>query len=150
MASLRHNATPKTEATWHLMGAEIERRMREKGISIAQMAERVDATYETMRRILRGMNLPSVPRLRMICAELEWNLDEALEMRKMDQVRSKFGSVEVGGVLRVVDPDLERMVNDWDTLSSAQKEVVVAQFEVYRAMNSDGSASHKASAVATQ
>lgn len=99
------------------------------------MARKTDSSYETMRRILRGMNLPSLPRLRMICDVVGWNFEEAKNLRTLDEVQNRYGSVEASGILTRVSPDLQHIIDSWEMLTDAQRDVVVAQLDLYLSMN---------------
>jgi transcriptional regulator with XRE-family HTH domain len=128
---------PEEHVTNAKFGSALESKMKEKGLTIYELAKKTDSSYETMRRILRGMNLPSLPRLRMICAEVGWDFEEAKNLKNLDEVQNKYGSVETSGILRRVDTDLQHIIESWTTLSPAQKDVVVAQLDLYLSMGSE-------------
>jgi transcriptional regulator with XRE-family HTH domain len=106
---------PKT-----LLSLRIYERMKEKGLTVQQLAEATDVVYETMRIIVTGQRPPGRLRLREICRILSLDFAETNEMLIIEQVKRKFGRVPSGTMTK--DPELRKIEEIWPFLLPEEKE----------------------------
>jgi hypothetical protein len=66
---------------------------------VLKLAEELDATYEHVRKIVRGIGFPSKRMLKDICSALDLNFEEMNRLAVSDRIEKKYGSVpaEISG-----------------------------------------------------
>lgn len=101
--------------------------MEDRGVSIRDLAKKIEVTYEHMRRIVRGAGEPSKYVLKLICDELKLPYKELLDVAKATEMQEKYGDLPV--VLAGKKPGMEPIDRVWDQLTEDQQEgmVVLAQ-----------------------
>jgi transcriptional regulator with XRE-family HTH domain len=101
------------------IGQAILNRMEERGVSIRDLAGRLEVTYEHARRITKGESVPSKYVLKLLCEYLDMDFAAAEKLRNMDRIQAKFGDLplELSGKIADLDP-LERV---WNQLTPEQK-----------------------------
>lgn len=121
-----------TELSQTVIGQMIADKMEEKGLSIKDLAVKLDITYEHVRRIVRGEGVPAKYSLRAICEILGISFREAERVATADKVRKKYGAsyLEVQGK----KPSLEPLERIWEALTNDQQKdiIVMAQGWVKR------------------
>jgi transcriptional regulator with XRE-family HTH domain len=117
------------------LGARLQEIAQQKGYSIEKITEQTDVGYEQIRRILRGLAIPSKPVLRQICEFLKLNFDEFNRIRSRDEIRKKHGV----GMLRDFNPenDLAKLEAAWPTLRGEQKRLLLGMLESFLKENSN-------------
>jgi transcriptional regulator with XRE-family HTH domain len=66
----------------------VRQKMDEHGYTANEMAQKLNFTYEHMRRILNGRGFPAVPHtLRQMCKILDLPYDEALEAMREEKIK---------------------------------------------------------------
>jgi transcriptional regulator with XRE-family HTH domain len=102
------------------LSLRIYERMKEKGLSVHQLADSTDVVYETMRMIVTGQRPPGKLRLREICRVLSLDFEETNDMLIIEQVKRKFGRVPSG--TQTKDPELRKIEEIWPFLLPEEKE----------------------------
>ena len=104
-----------------------------KGASIKDLSIRAETTYEHMRRIVRGDNVPSKHILRALCTYLDVPYREAEKLAAADRIQKKFGTIpqELSGKKPGLDP-VERV---WDNLTPEQQQSVIMMVQAMAKQN---------------
>lgn len=104
---------------------ELQKRMDEVGVSIRDVALNTGATYEHIRRIVRGLVTPSKYLLKEICVFLQMDLSEAQELVAADQLTKKYGTMpeRLAGKIE----DLQPLEILWPYLTDEQKQTLTVQ-----------------------
>lgn len=100
------------------MGAIISEGMSQKGMTIGDLAEKLDIAYESCRRYVKGAPAAK-PILRTMCKVLDLDFNALLKMTAETQIRRKHGEA----YLQVVgkNPELEKIEQAWKYLTPEQK-----------------------------
>ncbi len=116
---------------------QIALRLREamdrENISIAQLAQQIDMTYEYTRRLVKGINIPSRALLKVVCARFGWDFDEVYRTVVQDKFRLANGAP--GALAQDLNPEVEPFEKAWHLLDIDQKEILLAQFKLFLAQN---------------
>lgn len=122
-----------TQNTPTMLSDLIAEAMTEKNLSIRGMAEKVDLTYEHMRRIAKGESVPSTVILRAICKVLDIDFDTAQRFAVASKIREKYGNIpaEIAGK----EPELEPIERAWQHLTDAQKQDAVTMIQGWAKRN---------------
>jgi hypothetical protein len=112
-----------------LISSRIQSAMDEKGYSIRNLVELVEGSYENMRRVVKGLSVPSVSLLRSVCEILDLPNAEMERLSKADKIRNKYGTVplELSGKIASLEP-VERV---WNDLSLEQQAAVVDMVQTW-------------------
>jgi len=97
--------------------------MLERNISVAELAKRVEVTYEAVRRIAGGSQPPSKRLLKDICVVLGLDFQTVDNMRKAEQIRRKHGALPPE--LTNKNPELQPIEDLWDFLTLEDKEQII-------------------------
>jgi transcriptional regulator with XRE-family HTH domain len=103
-------------------GTGLRSAMDAKGVSAKDLADRVNITYEHVRKLIRGDAYPSKALLTLICQTLSWDPDKATQLASTDKIERKFGGVPA--LLAGKNPELVEIERHWDYLTPEQKETV--------------------------
>jgi len=104
----------------------LNERMREKGMSIRELAGLVGVTYEHARRLSRGLSVPSRYMCRVICEALDLNFAEVYPGVVKDSVERRYGkSVKPEEIDGHVDP-VHKL---WGRLTPSQQRDFFTQME---------------------
>jgi transcriptional regulator with XRE-family HTH domain len=120
--------TPGTLTAQKLLDA-----MEEKGMSIKELAEKSDTTYEHIRKILRGGSFPSKYMIRVLSELLNIKKSELEQLVAADQIRQKYGKIPA--ILSGKNPELEPVERIWNNLTPAQQADFVAQMQAVAKRN---------------
>jgi Helix-turn-helix domain len=82
---------PITSKRLGFFNAKLEHRMNELGLSARELADRVPATYEHIRKLLAGCCLPSDSMLEKLCDALNLNKKEICRRVQKDRLIFRFG-----------------------------------------------------------
>ena len=115
---LQNENLPKTE-----FAAKLNQVMTEQGLTIDDIREITQSTYETARRFVRGISSPSQPVAKLVAQHFKWDLKEVQGMIIRDRERVKHG--DLLDVAHSVDPDITKVTRSWPLLTKAQKKVVL-------------------------
>ncbi len=83
------------------------------------LAQKLDLSYEHVRRIARGENTPSAFVLKPICEILDMDFTEAERLAKSQRIRRRYGAVQVEFRDRV--PGLQEVERLWGRLNETQR-----------------------------
>lgn len=119
---------PKTQ-----LAIRIQQAMDSENMSLQDAASAFNLTYEYARRVIRGMNVPSKSVLKLMCQHWKWDYDEMAVLRVQDLFRQKNGVV--GAIAQEMSPEVEPFVRGWRLLEPAQKEILLAQLNMFVAGN---------------
>ncbi len=103
-------------------GTGLRSAMDAKGLSARDLADRAKITYEHVRKLIRGDAYPSKSLLRVICQELDWDPERALQLSHTDKIERKFGGVPA--MLAGKNPELSEIERHWEYLNDEQKNTV--------------------------
>lgn len=119
---------PRTQIALKLQSA-----MDNERLSLHDLAKEFGMTYEYMRRLVRGLNVPSKTVLRLVSQRFGWDFDEAEKLLVGDRFRMKNG--EHGAIAQEINPEVEPFERGWHLLAETQKESLLAQFNLFLAQN---------------
>lgn len=122
------NEVPKTQMAVLLLQV-----MQEEGLSINDLANEFDMTYEYMRRLVQGKGAMSKPVLRNMAARFKWDYKEVEKLLVQDRFRLKNG--EHGALAQEVTPGTEVFVRGWNLLTKRQQDVLTEQLEMFVKQN---------------
>jgi transcriptional regulator with XRE-family HTH domain len=107
--------------------------MEERGVSIRDLAKKLDLSYEHVRRIVRGITIPSTALLLMMCSELGLDKTAMLAAARMTKVLKDYGGIppELIGHKAGLEP-IERV---WDRLTDDQQKDAVTMIEGWARRN---------------
>jgi transcriptional regulator with XRE-family HTH domain len=106
-------------------GERIQERMDELGLSIKDVADKAESTYEHIRKITRGTSFPSKYFIRVLAEILDMKKEELEELVTIDQIMHKHGKT----INRIVgkNPELEPIEKVWVKLTKDQKADFISQ-----------------------
>jgi transcriptional regulator with XRE-family HTH domain len=116
-----------------ILSRKIQDAMNTQNISIRDIAEKTEGSYENIRRVVKGVSVPSIPLLRSICEILGLDRAAISDIAKGDRIRQKYGSVPIE--LTGKKPSLEPVDRLWDELKPDQQEMVISMVESWAQLN---------------
>jgi|ERR1019366_1362303 transcriptional regulator with XRE-family HTH domain len=114
-------------------GEMLQNAMADKDMSIRDLAEQIGSTYEYMRKLVRGLALPSRYMLNTLVPLLKFDRDAADRLIAADKIEKQHGSIPLE--LSGKDPELEPLERDWKSLTDQQKELLMSQFKSFIVTN---------------
>lgn len=104
------------------LAAAIKTAAEKAGLSLSQLAEKADSSYEQMRKIIRGGTLPSMSLLRVLAQELHADKDEWATLCETDRFYKTYKRMpkEFGQ-----SADLERLQSVFPLLTQGNQDAVV-------------------------
>lgn len=133
---MRHTQREQGDAPDTLISRKIQEAAHVKGMTLVDLAKSVgDGTgsYENMRRVFKGISVPSAYLLRNICDVLDLPRPEMERLAKADKIRLKFGTVPLE--LSGKKPSLEPVDRVWDDLTPEQQGAVVNMVQAWSKQN---------------
>jgi len=115
---MSHEIKPKTP-----LALAIHTRMKEKGLSVHDLADAMDVCYERARTAVTGDSPPSKSLLHNICRVLQLDLEAPDEMLITEQMRRKYGRVP--SRLAGRNPELQPVEELWQFLTPEEKEHII-------------------------
>ena len=111
----------------------LQQRLDDRQMTLKELANEIEASYEHCRKLVRGSASPSPLLLKQICSTLDLDLEKMKRLVTADQNRSRYGTIpdELSGK----NPDLARMERLWPGLNTEQKEVLEVLAETLVARN---------------
>jgi transcriptional regulator with XRE-family HTH domain len=122
-----------TEKIYPLTSDLIEEGMKNKKMSIKDLAIKIDTTYEHVRRLVNGQALPSKFTLKEICNVLGLSYKEAERAATSDRITKKFGTIPLE--LSGKKPGLAPIERVWDNLTEDQQADVVTMVQGWSKRN---------------
>ena len=119
-----------------LFAQELVKRMNELGVTIRDLAEKTEITYESIRKLAHGVAFPSNFVLKEICKILSMDYEHAKKLVVEDRIIKKYGSV--ASVLAGKNPELDEIERFWAHLTDSQKKDIVAMVQVMANRNLQG------------
>jgi transcriptional regulator with XRE-family HTH domain len=119
---------PQTE-----LALALSSRMLANGLSIRDLATKVEVSYEAIRRIIGGSQLPSKRLLKDLCDILQMDFESTDQMRQVEDIRRRHGSLPAK--MTGKNPELQPIEDMWAFLSEAEKEQIVALVRYYAHRN---------------
>lgn len=107
--------------------------MADKNVSIRDLAEHIGSTYEYMRKLVRGLALPSKYMLNTLAPYLGFDIEAAQRLIAADKIIKQHGVIPLE--LSGKDPELEPLERDWQSLSREQKATIMSLFHSFIAQN---------------
>ena len=107
--------------------------MEQREVSIRDLAEHMEATYEHARRMARGESIPSKFLLKELCKFLGIDFHAAEKASTADKIQEKYGTIpqEIAGKTAGLDP-IERV---WPQLTEEQQQSVIVMVQGWVKMN---------------
>jgi len=103
--------------------------MEELNLSIADLAEKVGATYEHVRSLVRGKSVPSKLMVDALAKALKMDSAELERLATADRIRVKFGKIPLE--LAGKNPEMEPLERVWKHLSEEHKADLIAQAQAW-------------------
>lgn len=135
---------PKSEIPATKFGLEIQRLMREHNppMSMIQLSDALGASYEHVRLIVRGKNLPSKYFVTALAKVLEADEARLHEIIKEDRFAKQFGGIiPVSGT---TNPEIQPFERAWPLLEEDQKNHLLRTLAVYITENQQALEDRKA------
>lgn len=110
-------------------GEEMQKRMDALGLSIRDVSDKLGSTYEYVRRMVRGMSLPSKYMIVNLEEILQWHRDEMRPLMVSDKIERQHGGIpaELAGK----NPELAPFEHGWPMLSEHEKEILLNQLNSF-------------------
>jgi len=71
----------------------VNNKLEEKGWSVLRLAEELDATYEHVRKIAKGLTFPSMRFLKDLCRVLGLDYGQMARLVVADKIEKKYGGI---------------------------------------------------------
>jgi transcriptional regulator with XRE-family HTH domain len=115
-------------------------RMKERNISIRELATQSHLSYEFIRKLVRGLSVPSRPVLEGICGVLGLNSTQMARLVDMARLRINYGPIleELTGRT----PALGKAEQFWSQLKPEQREMVIELMSAMTRKNRESRKSH--------
>lgn len=98
--------------------------LRERGMSMRDLAIRLEVTYEYVRRVCNGEVVPAKPMLKLICTELKLNFKDVERLWVTDKITKEYGQIPLE--LAGKKPGMATIERHWDNLTEEQQKDVTA------------------------
>lgn len=109
---------PKTQ-----IAALIQKELKERDMNIGDLRGILGkVAYETVRRYVRGLNIPSNTMLKLLSDSFDWKYEETLAIAESDRLAYRFGN-DTPQILG--DPDIQRINRAWPLLTDIQKKTIM-------------------------
>ena len=115
------------------IAVRLQQAMDAEKFSINDAAREFDLTYEYVRRVVRGLNIPSKTVLILFCQRFKWDYKEMENLLVQDRFRARNG--EFGAVAQQFEPEVQPFERGWSMLDSNQKGILLAQLQLFLAQN---------------
>jgi hypothetical protein len=114
--------------------AALDAQINKRRMSVRKLAEKTDSTYEHMRKLARGLALPSRKLINSIAVALSWDADEATQFVVADKIQKNYGAVpiKISGQINVT---LKPFVNLIPQLTDEQRKMFLEQMRAIIRMN---------------
>jgi transcriptional regulator with XRE-family HTH domain len=124
------------------VGQKMQEQMDSLGLDIKAVADKLGSTYEYVRRMVRGLSIPSKYMVRNVAQILNIDEKEMEEMMVADNIRLKHG--EAGLRVQGKNPELEPFERGWHLLNKQQKEIILTQYKTFVAQQRKHAKARKA------
>ena len=111
----------------------LQQAMDRENLSLHDMTKEFEMSYEYMRRVTKGMNLPSKAVLKHFSHRFRWDYAEMEKLLVQDRFRLKNGAQ--GAIAQEFDPEVEPFEKSFRFLDKSQKEILLAQLNLFLAQN---------------
>ncbi len=102
---------------------ELKIRMLKLGLSIKDVANESGATYEHIRKLCKGLALPSPQLMHHLAKIVGFKVEDAEKMVVADHINAKFGKMPA--MISGKNPELLPIENVWGSLNAGQKQDLV-------------------------
>lgn len=126
--TLKQNAIPAT-----MFSVKLNEAMRDRDLSIRDIAEQTGGSYENIRRIVNGTSIPSEFLLRGICDAVGLDRAGMSQIAKADKIRIKYGTVPLE--LSGKKPGMELLDRVWDDLTPDQQRGITSMAQGWAKQN---------------
>lgn len=116
-----------------LLSVKLQQAMDAAGISIRDVAEQTGSSYENIRRLVKGMSIPSESLLRSICEVVGLDRGEMSKLARADKMRKTYGTVPLE--LAGKKPGMELLERVWDDLTREQQHGITTMAQGWAKMN---------------
>lgn len=112
-----------------IFAVRLRQAMEDHGLSLNDLAKETNHSYEYVRRLIRGLNLPSPNLLKLLCQRFKWDLAEMQDTTTQDRFRKRNGPS--GVIAQPRNPEIEPFEKGWHLLKPSQKAVLLEQLETF-------------------
>jgi len=99
--------------------------VQKKGVSLRDLAAKLDFAYEHMRKLWLGHSAPSKLLLKALCRELDMNFEQAEKAATADRMERKYGKAAFGVLGR--DPRLADIEDLLPQMTKPEWDMFVSQ-----------------------
>lgn len=100
----------------------VQEAMKDQSMSLKDLNESLGITYEHVRKIVKGLTIPSAETAKKFAEVLKLNIKELVDTAMEDKLISKFGSVASKVAGR--NPELDPIDAVWDLLTPDDKQEI--------------------------
>jgi hypothetical protein len=111
----------------------LQQAMDRENLSLHDMTKEFDMSYEYMRRVSKGINLPSKTVLKLFSHRFRWDYAEMEKLLVQDRFRMKNGVQ--GAIAQEFDPEVEPFEKCFRLLDESQKKILLAQLNLFVTQN---------------
>lgn len=126
--TVKENERPAT-----MYSVKLNEAMKAHNLSIRDLAEHTGGSYENMRRIVNGSNVPAEFLSRTICDAVGLDRVEMGRIAKADKIRIKYGTVPLE--LSGKKPGMELLDRVWDDLTPDQQRGITTMAQGWAKQN---------------
>jgi hypothetical protein len=116
-----------------LFGQKMQEHMDTLHLEIRDVADQVGSTYEYMRKLVRGLSLPSKYMVGTLSGVLQWDKEEMMRLMAADRIRKEHGDIPLE--LSGKNPKVEPFERGWDRLTEQQQEILLGQLNTFLKQN---------------
>jgi len=122
--SLKCKMKPAHDSQVNRLAFELARLMEVRHLTIKDLAEQVELSYEQTRRLVNGAALPSRAALERICKILGADLKELTTLLFAEKSQRVYGT-DVVSEMTGKDPELAPIEASWPHLDSEQRAILI-------------------------
>lgn len=116
-----------------MFGQKLQAAMDEKRMEIRDLSDAIGSTYEYVRKLVRGLALPSKYMLKILCDHLKLNFDEMATLVTSDHLNKKYGGIPLE--LAGKNPAVEPFERNWKHLNKDQRDILLTQLRTFVSNN---------------
>lgn len=109
------------------LGDRVNNAMQDKGMGIRDVAEKLELTYEHVRRIVRGEAIPSKFILKPIAELLSMEYSELEQLATAERIRKKYGAIQVDIIPK--NATLDPVEKVWNKLTEKQQKDALSMMQ---------------------
>jgi transcriptional regulator with XRE-family HTH domain len=116
-------------------GVKVQERMEALDLTLLNLSDLTAATYEHIRKIVRGDSFPSPYFLKSLCEALSLDFDEMKRVVTADRLKAKYGKTLPELLTAGKDPTLAPVEKVWTKLNPSQKQELITKAKEFANTN---------------